>query len=156
LDDLLGAVYALVLARNHGYDDRLHALDPRDIHAVSVRARDISIGQVRTEGKWTAGFCFNNALFRISAAYHRALKIVTGNENKKLYVESLLPAVHALHPQWQNANLVKIHEQVNDLKHTAEGIYRGRDVWFDEAVSALVELMSLIEAWEQSGSTAQP
>jgi hypothetical protein len=157
LDDLLGAVYTMVLARNQGYDDRLHALDAKDVQAVSVRARDMSEGKVRTDGKWTAGFYFNNALFRISAALHRALKIVTGNENKRLYVDGLLPSAQALFPHWLKANLMKIHEQVNDLKHTPDGIYGGRDVRFDEGVSALVELMNLIEAWEhRDGGRIQP
>jgi hypothetical protein len=150
LDDLLGAVYSLVYARNHDYDDRQHALDPKDIQAVSVRALDISKGKVRTEGKWTAGFYFNNALFRIAAIYHRALKIATEKETEGDYVGALLPEVERKHPKWKNANLMKIHRQVNDLKHTADGVYQGRDVKFNEAVCALDELLSLIEARKQS------
>jgi len=158
LDDLLGAVYSLIYARSHAYDDRQQALDPKDIQAVRIRAMDVSTGKVRTEGKWTAGFYFNNALFRISAIYHRALKIVTGKENEKQYVDTLRPIAESLfqnweHHRWTSTNLVTLHKEVNDLKHTADGIYKGRDVEFSEVVRALDELLTLIEAWKNSGTT---
>jgi hypothetical protein len=152
LDDLLGAVYSLIYARNHGYDERQQSLSPKDIQAVHIRAADMSAGKVRTEGKWTAGFYFNNALFRLAAIYHRALKIITGRENEKLYVETLRPIAETLFQNWTKqkwtyANLTKLHKQVNELKHGADGIYEGRDVRFEEAVRAVDELLNLIEAW---------
>ncbi len=152
LDDLLGAVYSLIYAKAHEYDDRQQALSPKDIQAVTVRAKDISAGRVRTEGKWTAGFYFNNALFRISAVYHRALKIVAGREGSRDYVEALRPIAEKLHQRrrgkvWTNTNLAKLHREVNELKHTADGIYEGRNVQFEEAIQALEELVNIVEAW---------
>lgn len=152
LDDLLGAVYSLIYARNHDYDDRQKALGPKDVQAVATRAKDMSVGKVRMEGKWTAGFYFNNALFRISAVYHRSLKIVTGKEKERAYVDTLRPIAETLFQNWQNrpwtnTSLAKLHKEVNELKHTADGIYEGRNVQFGEAILALDELLNLIEAW---------
>jgi hypothetical protein len=152
LDDLLGAVYSLIYARNYDYDDRQQSLGPKDIGAVKIRATDMAAGKVRTEGKWTAGFYFNNALFRISAVYHRALKIIAGRETEKVYVDKLRPTAETLFQTWRNqrwtsANLINLHKEVNELKHTADGIFQGRDVKFDAAIQALDELLNLIEAW---------
>src|SRR5580704_80905 len=80
LDDLLGAIYSLIYARQHGYAERNHSLGTDDIQNVQVRASDICVSKVRTEGKWTAGYYFNSALFRIAAVYHRVLKTVAGKE----------------------------------------------------------------------------
>lgn len=153
LDDLLGAVYSLIYARHHDYDDRQQSLGPQDIRAVRVRASDMSLGRVRTEGKWTAGYYFNNSLFRVAAIYHRALKIVTGKkEGDKVYLDTLRPIAESLFQNWENrgwisTNLAKLHKEVNELKHTPGGIYQGRDVQFSEAISAVDELLTLIEAW---------
>jgi hypothetical protein len=74
LDDFLGAIYALIQAKRHDFTDRVAR--PIEISAVEKRASQIAAGKVRTEGKWVAGFYFNNALFRTAAVYHRILKIV--------------------------------------------------------------------------------
>ncbi len=153
LDDLLGAVYSLIYAKGHRYAERQQSLSPEDMQNVHLRAVDMSAGKVRTEGQWTAGFYFNNALFRLAAIYHRTLKIITGRENEKVYVETLRPLAKALFQNWtsrpwEDANIGKVHTQVNGLKHGADGIYEGRKVVFDEAVRASDELLSLIEAWK--------
>jgi hypothetical protein len=150
LDDLLGAVYSLIYATNYDYDERQKPLRPLDFQAVLIRAQDMAACKVRTEGKWTAGFYFNNALFRIAAIYHRSLKIVTGRERTRLYVDALRPTARASFPKWTDANLAKLHKEVNGLKHTPDGIYKGRDVKFDQAVKALDELLNLIEMWAAS------
>jgi hypothetical protein len=141
LDDFLGAVYALIQAKRHGFSDRT---GPIEIAAVEKRAQRIAAGRVRTDGKWVAGFYFNNALFRISAIYHRILKSVVG---EKAYVPVLLPKVQALYPQWTNSKLDMVHNQVNDLKHTPRGVHDQRTVTYDDAVAAVDELLALIETW---------
>jgi hypothetical protein len=73
-DDFLGAVYALIQAKKHDFADRT---GPIEIAAVEKRAQKIAAGKVRTNGKWVAGFYFNNALFRTAAVQHRILKIIT-------------------------------------------------------------------------------
>jgi hypothetical protein len=60
-DDFLGAVYALIQAKKLDFADRA---GPIEIAAVEKRAQKIATGNVRTDGKWVAGFYFNNALFR--------------------------------------------------------------------------------------------
>jgi hypothetical protein len=157
LDDFLGAVYSLIYARNHDYDDRQQALGQSEMRSVHIRATDMGTGKVRVEGKWTAGFYFNNALFRISAIYHRALKIVANKEAKRDWADTLRPVAESLFQSWENrlwtnTSLVNLHKEVNDLKHTASGNYHGREVKFPEAVSALNELLNLIEAWAKSGA----
>ena len=155
LDDLLGAVYSLIYARNHGYDERKQALGEQDMQAVRTRAKDMSDGKVRTDGKWTAGFYFNNSQFRISAVYHRILKIVTGNENKdKVYIKELRKSAKLQYRLWKklswaDTDLAKVHTEVNNLKHTAGGIYNDRDIQFSQALASLNELLILVEAWAQ-------
>jgi len=153
LDDLLGAVYSLIYARHYEYSERKHPLSPEDIRNVQIRAVSIGNSKVRTEGKWTAGYYFNNALFRIAAVYHRALKTVVGKDGEEEYVSKLLPIVSKqfqswTHQPWTHEKATNVYRQVNKLKHKADGIYEGRAVAFDEAVRALNELLKLIEAWK--------
>jgi hypothetical protein len=56
LDDLLGAVYALMYAKHYEYIDRPQSLSERDVKNVQIRAENMAIKKVRTDGKWTAGF----------------------------------------------------------------------------------------------------
>jgi hypothetical protein len=152
LDDLLGAVYSLFYANRHEYADRpAKSLTGPDMKNVIVRAKQMADGKVREDGKWTAGFYFNNALFRLAAVYHRVLKVLTHKEATDLRVQDLLPFANdsfkvVKNRQWTNLNIHKIHRQVNELKHTAQGIYRGRDVRFEEAKAGVNELLVLIEA----------
>lgn len=141
LDDFLGAVYALIQAKQHGFADRT---GPIQIAAVKERAQMIAAGKVRSDGKWIAGFHFNNALFRTAAVYHRVLKIVVG---EKAYVPVLLPKAQTLFPRWTSNKLSMVHDQVNDLKHTPRGIHDERKVTYDDAVAAVDELLVLIEGW---------
>jgi hypothetical protein len=151
LDDLLGAVYSLMYAKQYEYDDRPQPLAQADISNVVVRAKDMAALKLRTEGKWTAGFYFNNALFRTSGVYHRALKILTGNELEEKGLGVLRPLAEKLYEQkkespWENDHVRRLHKEVNDLKHTSDGIIEGRDVPFATATEALEELLNLIEA----------
>jgi hypothetical protein len=150
LDDLLGGVYSLIYATHHDYTDRPQTLSSDDIRNVLRRAKEMSNLRVRSEGKWTAGFYFNNALFRISAVYHRVLKTLSGRDKERLHIPDLLPIAEKLFKSaqslnWSNTSVKKIHREVNDLKHTPAGIYEGRRVKFDEAVQALDEVLGLIE-----------
>jgi len=97
-------------------------------------------GSVRTDGKWAAGFYFNSALLRIAADYHRLLKALTRlNEN--------VPALRKLvSPPFEHRNLDAVHKEVNELKHTPNGLERGRQVTFATATAALQELVDLIES----------
>jgi hypothetical protein len=150
LDDLLGAVYSLMYSNHYQYDDRPQPLAQADISSVVVRAMDMAVLKVRTEGKWTAGFYFNNALFRISSVYHRVLKILTGNELTEKKVGELRPIVVKSYEQskgspWENRHVRRLHKEVNELKHASDGIIEGRDVPFTTAIEAVNEMLNLIE-----------
>src|SRR6266571_4708631 len=57
LDDLLGAIYALIIARERDFTNRT---DRRiEIAAVERRAMQLADGRIREDGKWMAGFHFN-------------------------------------------------------------------------------------------------
>jgi hypothetical protein len=152
LDDLLGAVYSLMYAKRCKFASRPQALAQKDIGSVLIRARKMAASKVRTEGKWTAGFYFNNALFRTAAVYHRALKVLTGNEQVKIvYVDKLEPDAMKLYQSarnttWANKSARKVHYEVTDLKHTSSGIMNGRAVDFGTAIEAVSEILELIEA----------
>ena len=142
LVDFLGALYALVLARTLGFDDRTGGKKPeRD--KVQTRALDVSNGRIRLDGKWMAGFHFNSALLRLSAVYHRALRVITGDHIRKHMVGDLLPQL--TYP-WPHPNIEKVHTEVNKLKHDGGGLGGGRDAKFKQALDAVDELLNLVEA----------
>lgn len=160
LDDLLGAIYALILAFHNSpsfkYRSKGQCIDPR---AVLKRARSVKqAGGVRTTGKWMAGFHFNSALFRLAAVYHRSLKIAVGRPTCRDHVgrerdpSSLISQAKREYNAWvghgwSNVNVQKVHMEVNGLKHKSAGIYWGRDVNEVEATSAAKELLDLLVAW---------
>lgn len=150
LDDFLGAVYALIRAKQEGFRDRpgrTIAIKP-----VVQRAGRIAAGSLKTDGLWIAGFYFNNALFRTAAVYHRILKVITGGNG---FVPALLPTATARYPNWDNTQLSKVHSQVNELKHDPQGVYHGRTVTYEEALTAACDLLDLIEAWAAAAATAK-
>lgn len=153
LDDLLGAVYALMLAKHHDYVDRMGIpLSDANIKDIGVRAKDMSHARLRTEGKWTAGYYFNDALYRIAAVYHRALKVLTGNEAKKnLYVHDLLPLAESEYLRRTGrsfehvTDLDEVYREVNGLKHTSKGIIDTRSVSFQQGMDSLNKILDQIE-----------
>jgi hypothetical protein len=147
VDDLLGAVYTLIFALHHDFDDRPNRLALKDIKAVLVRAQDMSVGKIRNDGKWTAGFYFSNALFRIAGVYHRLLKVFTGRDDLKVAILAGIAKelCRNRNKTWNDGNLVKVHREVNHLKHTETGIIRGGKVHFREAEDAIAELLDLID-----------
>jgi hypothetical protein len=150
LDDFLGAVYALIRSKQEGFRDRPGR--PIAIRPVAQRAARIAAGNLKTDGLWIAGFYFNNALFRTAAVYHRMLKVITGANG---YVPALLPTARAHYPNWDNTQLSKVHSQVNELKHEPHGVYHGRTVTYDEALTAACDLLDLIEAWAAANTPAR-
>lgn len=84
LDDFLGAIYALILAKSQDFTDRPAGTSP-ELDKVQIRAAQVANGQVRLDGKWMAGFHFNSALLRLSAVYHRILRVLT-NDHRKMVV----------------------------------------------------------------------
>ena len=146
LDDFLGAVYSLVLSQCnvHPFEKRSGQIE---IDTVVRRAEDVASGKLRTSGNWMAGFHFNGALFRIAASYHRGLKVVAYKETSKDMRHKLLPDVERAFPAWRHKNLDDVYDEVNDLKHTAEGKFNFREVDLEGAKAAVEELLELFELW---------
>ncbi len=124
-----------------------------EIDAVEKRAKKIAAGKLRTDGKWIAGFYFNNALFRTAAVQHRLLKTIT---NKSDAVPKLRKAAKSLFPQWTSDKLDMVHDQVNGLKHDARGTHDARTVAYQDALAAVGELLALIEAWTAANAPSTP
>jgi hypothetical protein len=159
LDDLLGAIHALILTFHNDppFKYRPRKIDPQ---VVLDRARSISKAhKIRMTGKWMAGFHFNSALFRLSAVYHRSLKVVTGQPTSRKGIgndkdpNSLLSQAKKAYKgwtgrAWDNGNITRVHGEVNDLKHKSVGIFWGRNVKEVVAISAVKELLGLLKPWE--------
>jgi hypothetical protein len=164
LDDLLGAIYAFILAFHNQPSFKYRPVGTKiDPHAVLKRARSISRAhQVRLTGKWMAGFHFNSGLFRLLAVYHRILKIALGQPASKGQIgdetnpTSLLSRSRAKYTAWtgqpwNNTHINIVRMEVNELKHDAAGKYWGRRVKESDAIAALEELLDVLEAWELHG-----
>ena len=145
LDDFLGAVYGLIRAKHKKFRDRPGRRI--NIKPVAQRAARIGAGNLRTKGLWIAGFYFNNALFRTAAVYHRVLQIAAAPHTGRNDVPTLQTAVIARYPGWNSIRLHKVHSQVNELKHEPQGVYHGRLVTYEDALTAACDLLDLIEAW---------
>jgi hypothetical protein len=148
LDDLLGAIYSLIFAKVNDFQNRPNQQIDRGV--VIKRAEQLAQGKVRNEDKWMAGFHFNGAIYRLSATYHRFLKIVSGKDER---ISVLGPEVEVIYRQWtgndwENGNIRQVHIQVNDLKHVPEGIYELRRATLENGVSAVGELLDLVEQWK--------
>ncbi len=157
LDDLLGAVYSLFFAVRLEFDSRPGPLKADNIKSVLDRARNMADRNVRTDGKWAAGFYFNNALFRIDAVYHRVLETVTGKSNVGL--EKILACACERYRKWReydwdNEKLGVINNEVIRLKHRESALFAGRKVILDEAVEAIRELLTLLDAFDSSASSS--
>ena len=48
---------------------------------------------------------------------------------------------------WKRAQLQKVDAEANDLKHTNAGIYSKRRLTYHDAVIAIDQLLTIIEAW---------
>lgn len=150
LDDFLGAIYALIFAQLEGFADRIGV--PIEADKILRRAEQTAVGTVRTDGQWMAGFHFNSGLFRIAAAYHRALKVVLGEPQSREFAPALQPRAAKLYLSWNSRGWKSgrnedVYKEVNHLKHTPKGVYEGRTVRFKHAVEAAEELLDLIESW---------
>jgi hypothetical protein len=151
LDDLLGSVYNLFYATHFEYADRLKTLSEHDIGNVAIRANDMGQCKVRIDGKWAAGVFFNNALFRLAGVYHRVLKIAVDKPTSRDFPYALLPEVEKLFRaatklDWKHTHIQAIYKEVTDLKHTPDGIFEGRSVRFVQAIDAVDEILTLVEA----------
>jgi hypothetical protein len=119
------------------------------------RCEALAASKVPTGGPWLAGYYFNSALLRIAASYHQCLKLITAKPNG--YVRSLREEVEKLQGEVPaDAALLKVHEEVNSIKHDRGGLDSGRNVTFDIAVDAVAELIELLERHKTRLTVTQP
>src|SRR5258708_29903664 len=149
LDDFLGALFALLFAHQGGFVDRTNRTI--EVAAVGRRAVQLRDAAIKPDGSWMAGFHFNSAIYRIAAAYHRVLKVVTGDPETGDRVEVLRPVAEKLYLDWKKSawsrsELDRVLAQVNKLKHR-DGVFRRRTVKYGQAMKSVEELLALIEAW---------
>lgn len=137
LDDLLGAVYALISATEERFTGKSGS---SEFGPILTRARDVANGEARTDGKWMAGFHFNNAMFRISAVFDRLPKALARGQ-----VSAASAYEKKTGRSWRKTHAHAIREQVNKLKHMKDGLYKGRRAALRAAVAATQELLELAE-----------
>lgn len=136
LDELLGAVYALVSAIEKDFKGKL---GPSEFQPVFIRAQHLANGQVRKDGNWMAGFHFNSAIFRISAVLDRLPKALGGHTGAARRYQ------RKTGKSWQNKEAHEIREEVNRLKHKASGIFAKRRSALTAAITAVAQLLHLAE-----------
>lgn len=145
LDDLLGAVYALIAARQEKF---LGKMGKSEFPPILDRAKLISTGKPKNSGNWMAGFHFNSAMFRISAVLDRLPKSLAGCKHGEACCEHGAAARYrrVKGMAWQNQQLHDIRKEVNAIKHEAIGVYRGRRANLNAALAAVNQILDLAEA----------
>ena len=152
LDLFLGALYAIVLAKEGGFVDRVNK--STQLEAITTRVARLGEGNFRPDGKWMAGFHFNSALFRIAAVYHRLLKIVLEDPQTGATRDTLRPKADKAYlkwtkKRWSRANADAVYGEVNHIKHKPSATLAQRQAKFNQAHEAAEELLQLVEAYVQ-------
>ncbi len=143
LDDLLGAICALVDAHKLGFKGKT---SESDYAAILARSKQVSTGDVRRDGNWMAGFHFNSAMFRISAIFDRLPKLLGGGNDKTAYQKAAAAYLKKTGNPWVNKDAHDIREEVNALKHDVGGVFKARGEDMSTALPALDQLLTLAEA----------
>jgi hypothetical protein len=145
IDDLLGAVYALIAARQENFRGKM---GNSEFPPILNRAKLIAEGKPKNSGNWMAGFHFNSAMFRISAVFDRLPKSLAGCKHGEACCEHGAAArYHKVKGKaWQNQQLHDIRKEVNAIKHEAIGVYKGRQANLNAACAAVNQILDLAEA----------
>ena len=144
LDDLLGAVYALIAARQENFKGKM---GKSEFAPILDRAKLIATGKPKNSGNWMAGFHFNSAMFRVSAVFDRLPKSLAGCKHGEACCEHGAAARYqkAKGKAWQMQQLHDIRKEVNAIKHEAIGVYRGRKANLNAGLSAVNQILELTE-----------
>ena len=145
LDDLLGAAYALIAARQENFKGKL---GKSEFAPILDRAKLIATAKPKNSGNWMAGFHFNSAMFRISAVFDRLPKSLAGCKHAEACCEHGAAARYqkVKGKAWQMQQLHDIRKEVNAIKHDAVGVYRGRKANLNAALAAVNQILELAEA----------
>ncbi len=145
LDDLLGAVYALVAARQEKFHGKM---GESEFPPILNRAKLLATGKPKTSGNWMAGFHFNSAMFRISAVFDRLPKSLAGCKHGEGCCEHGAAARYrkTKGKRWRSQQLHEIRREVNAIKHEAIGVYKGRRANLNAGLAAVNQILDLAEA----------
>jgi len=137
---LIGAFYSISMALQHGYTDDLHkGISDDYLTNIVNNYKDLH------DEKWKAGYYFNSGLYRLSAAYHRALKIYTNSIESRDHVSKLLKKAKEMGRETDVTNLDIIRTQVNFLKHEVFGLTKGERPAIDNVLKSFNELLFILE-----------
>lgn len=142
LDLVAGALASLICAEKLEYKDREAEEElPWEYYIkLSERVKKMAAGTLPPHGRWISGYYFNSALLRIGIARDQIRHLLSSldKKNKTIYQDQK--------PSLREADIDELHREYRKLKHELRGLREGRRIKFDQAVEALVELISVLEA----------
>ena len=138
---IIGAFYSFYLALTQNYTDDLNkGISDDYLENIVKNYKDLK------DKKWEAGYYFNSALYRLSAAYHRALKVYTKKLRTNHNIPKLLERAKQLGlTEDEVLNLEIIRKSVNLLKHEVFGLTKGKRPTIDQVIKAFKELLDFFE-----------
>jgi hypothetical protein len=137
LDDLLGAVYAAISSLEEGFVGKA---GESELSPPLDRAKQVAGGVIKTHGNWMAGFHFNSAMFRVSAVFDRMPKALASS-----HASAAAQYKAKTGTDWVNTDAHLIRDEVNKVKHDAEGVFKKREQAMSALMKALDELLHLTE-----------
>ena len=143
----IGALYYAKEAKNNGFVDVGNNEDrwKGELAATIEIGRKISRSEGLYDTKLTGIMHFNSALMRIDVGYERLLRYLTGYKGvSRKDLLSLALSSHGI----EEATLrgwFTVRNEVNAMKHRNPEIFSRNRVTFDQMLSALFELVNLLE-----------
>ena len=137
LDDMLGAVYAAIACLEEGFVGKA---GESEMAPPLDRAKQVASGVVKTHGNWMAGYHFNSSMFRTSAVFDRLPKALAGS-HASAAAQYKAKTGH----DWVNSHAHLIRDEVNRVKHNADGVFKKREQAIGTLMRAFDELLHLAE-----------
>ena len=142
----VGAIHSLLLANHHGYKK-----DTGDTAQLASWASKLAepgaakLDEAFGNDEVKAGYHFNNALLRIAAVYHKALKRLFGKDKglRPALEKALEKRCEALWSKVKDSHLPDIYTRVNALKH--DGNDRSGRIEIGKATLACERLLCLLK-----------
>lgn len=145
LDITAGALASLIRAKQLEYIDRLGEELPAKYYIkLAERVAKMTGGTLPPRGRWLSGYYFNSALLRLGAAREITYRLLN-----KLDKGNRTPG-----PNLKPISLDEIYREYCSLKHNLRSLRVGRNVSFEQAVQAFVELVDLLN--KRKGELSDP
>lgn len=141
---VIGAFHSFCCAKTLGYCDDIDKDIDDDNYLSNVLAN--SDGR-SIDNKWEAGFFYNSSLYRISAAYHRIMKVYARKQaTKKTFVNDLLRIAKRNYGfNHTTTNLEIVHKKVNGLKHEVLGLNATGRPTVEQVITSFNELIEIMD-----------